>query len=305
MTSPFRMSQTFLFILTLTAGLSACGDGPGGVLEAPVPLPRTATEDPINPPVVDTEPPAEVPNNPPAPVPTPTTVPIAKTDVLLFNGIGVDTSDWQNTEAIIKSDGLSYKLANSAQLNAMTLQQMLQFRAMVVPGGVGQTITNALTTATRIRVRQAVRDHGLNYVGICAGAWVAVGPEANGNQTAAYGMSIAYDPGYLKLYYPNGTLPTAAIVNTNFANGTSRRLVWWGGPYTPNWAGGVVARYSSGEPAISQKMAGKGFVIIAGPHPEAPQSWRNTAGYDSDGLDYPVFLDMVHAALEQKPLPTY
>jgi hypothetical protein len=95
------------------------------------------------------------------------------------------------------------------------------------------------------------------------------------------------------------------MVTVNFAAGGSRRLVWWGGPWTPEWKGGVVARYASGEPAISQKMAGKGLVIIAGPHPEAPQSWRNTAGFDSDGLDYPVFLDMVHAALEQKPLPVF
>lgn len=48
------------------------------------------------------------------------------------------------------------------------------------------------------------------------------------------------------------------------------------------WAGGVVARYSDGKAAISQAYSGKGFVVLSGPHPEAPQGWRNTAGNEPD-----------------------
>lgn len=224
------------------------------------------------------------------------------TDVMLFNGSGVSTSDWQSTESILKSQGLSYQLVNSAELNAMSLEQITSFGAIVVPGGSGGTITSNLTPATRIRVRQAVRDYGVGYVGFCAGAWVAVGPEADTDNTAGYGLAVAKGS-----VLPSWPVPgrTAAMVPVTFSDGSVRQLVWWGGPATPEWENGVVARYADGKPAISERWAGKGYVVISGPHPEAPQGWRSTAGTDSDGLDYDIAIDMIQAALKKQALATY
>ena len=236
--------------------------------------------------------------NPGNPTPSPAT------EVLLFNGSGVSTSDWQTTEEIVKSQSLSYRLVNSAQLNAMTLDEMASFGVMVVPGGSGGTITSGLTPETRLRVRKAVRERGLGYVGFCAGAWVAVGPEATTDKVASYGMAIAAGA-VLDLYLPGGFEPVAAIVEVFFPDQSHRNLVWWGGPITPEWQNGVIARYETGDPAISQTWAGKGLVLVSGPHPEAPEGWRATAGNDPDGLDYDIAIDLIQAALTKTPLPAF
>lgn len=223
--------------------------------------------------------------------------PAASTQVLLYNGVGVSTSDWQATEAILQSQGWSYQLVNSSELNAMSLDQVASFAAIVVPGGSGGTITSNLASDTRIRLRQAVRDRGVGYVGFCAGAWIAVGPEASGNSTASYGLAVA--PGsVLPVYWPDGNSSlTAAMVPVTLAGGGQRSLVWWGGPSTPEWSDGVLGRYKDGSPAISQIRSGRGQVVISGPHPEAPQSWRATAGTDVDGLDTDIAVEMIRSAI--------
>jgi glutamine amidotransferase-like uncharacterized protein len=247
------------------------------------PLPDTSQKDPTN----------------PAPA-----KPSYSKQALLFNGTGVSISDWQTTESILKANGFTYQLANSAQLSAMTLDEISDFGVVIVPGGSGGTIAGNVDPATRILLRQAVRERGVGYVGFCAGAWVAVGPEAETLKTASYGFALSKGS-VLTLFEPNGQTPTAAMVPVSFPDGTSRQLVWWGGPATPEWKNGVVARYDDGEPAISQIFSGSGLVVISGPHPEAPQGWRATAGYDSDGLDQDIALDMINAALKKEPLPVF
>jgi len=274
------MKKFYLIILLMGLSLAACQTDPQGVSG----LPDSSTQDPSNP----------KPSSP-----------SYSTQVLLFNGTGVSTSDWQSTESIIKNQGWSYQLVNSAELNAMSLEELSNFGVIIVPGGYGGTITSNLTTAARLRIRQAVRDYGVGYVGFCAGAWVAVGPEAEGRTVAGYGLAVAQGS-VLPSYYPGGNSSlTAAMVPVTFPDGSSRQLVWWGGPSTPEWSQGVVGRYSTGQPAISETWAGKGLVVISGPHPEAPQSWRATAGTDSDGLDYKIAINMIQAAMNRQPLATY
>lgn len=227
--------------------------------------------------------------------------PLATTDVLLYNGTGVSTSDWQTTESLIQSQGWSYELINSTELNAMTAEEIASFALIVVPGGKGGTITSYLTQEARLNLRQAVQDQGVGYVGFCAGAWIAVGPEAESSAVAGYGLAIA--PGeVLSTYWPGGnTGLTADIVPVTLENGSLRNLVWWGGPSTPEWSdpsngSGVLGRYETGEPALSQTYAGKGLVVISGPHPEAPQSWWLSSGSDPDGLDWDLAISMMNAA---------
>ena len=306
----FLNSKTIFILALFTAtSFTACGsknstsDSAAAVTDSKPSLPDTSFTDPANPEVKETTPGASASTTP---IPSNPSLPAHSyiTDVMLFNGLGISTSDWQSTENIIKSAKLSYKLVNSRQLDAMTLDEMSNFGVMIFPGGHGDVITKGVLASTAIRVRHAVRDRGVGFVGMCAGAWIAVGPEANTESKAAYGFAVANGK-QLSLYYPGGKLPTAAVENVSFPDGTHRYLIWWGGPSTPNWTNGVVAKYVTGEPAVSQTWSGKGFVIVTGPHPEAPQGWRYTAGNDPDGLDYDLFMKIVKAALYQKPMAVF
>lgn len=287
----FSVLALMFFAAAVISGCNSSNDGAGGGNPQNV-LPDTSSADPRN------------PGTTTAPSTPSSGDRSYSTDILLFNGIGISTSDWQTTEQIVQSEKFSYRLVNSAQLNAMSLDEMASFGLMIFPGGYGNQITDGLTAATRIKVRQAVRERGVSFLGICAGAWVAVGPDPGAN-AASYGFAIVPGNGLLDVYLPGGVEPVAAMVSVSFADGANRSLVWWGGPITPSWINGVVARYETGDPAISQTWAGKGFVVVSGPHPEAPQGWRTTAGYDSDGLDFDIAANLMHAALERKPLKTF
>lgn len=225
--------------------------------------------------------------------------------ILLYNGMGISYSDWKQLEQIIRSMGVSYRLVNTSALTSISLTDLKKFKMILIPGGNSNTIHNTLSTTTKIKVRKAVRDGGVSYLGICAGAFAAVGIDTRSNTTAYYGFGVAQGD-YLKHWYPNGnTSLIAAVPRVSFADGTRRYLMWWDGPSTPEWPKGVVARYADGKPAISQTWTGLGFVIVSGPHPEAPASWQYDSGPDPDGLDHHIAKKLINAALYKKPLTTY
>ena len=289
-----KISQLFFGLLFFSSTLllqgcnhSSSSPSSGDTVQT---LPDTSKTDPTN----------VVPSAPTTALTTP-----ASMNVLLFNGTGISTSDWESFQSILQGMNLTVKVVNSAELEAMTINDLKTYGLIIVPGGHGGTMSDNLDQATKIRVRQAVRDYGVSYLGICAGAWVAVGSEASGDGNSSYGFPVIAGT-HLANWWPNGNTSTvAAVVPVTFADGTSRQLVWWGGPSTPDWTGGVVARYSNGKAAISEAWSGNGFVVLSGPHPEAPQGWRATAGTDSDGLDYDIAKELITAALNRKPLPTY
>jgi hypothetical protein len=227
------------------------------------------------------------------------------TKIILFNGIGTSLTDWKSTESIIQSMGLTYRLMNSSQLNAISLSDLKNYSLIIIPGGNSNVINNYLTKATKIKVRQSVRDYGVSYLGLCAGAFAAVGPDTYSNTTAYYGFAVAKG-NYIPHWYPNGnTSLLYAIPRISFPNGTGRYMIWWDGPSTPEWYRGVVARYPGGKPAISQTWTSQGFVVLSGPHPEAPSSWWYDTGKDPDGLDHDWARKLIQAALNRQPLPTY
>lgn len=59
------------------------------------------------------------------------------------------------------------------------------------------------------------------------------------------------------------------------------------------------------ESAISQTWTGLGFVIVSGPHPEAPVSWQYDSGVDPDGTDHDLAIKLIHSALYRQPMPVY
>lgn len=314
----FQKSLSFVALLALSMQFQACapmGDSasdsddqpPSEIVEVaePVepimlleedeltPLPDVALEDPINSENSEDE------SQEAAVVRAGTT-----RDVLIFNGKGISTSDWQTTEKIVKGMGLSYSLINSSEMNAMTLTKLRSYGMIIVPGGYRGGIMSGLTNSAQLKIRKAVREYGVSYLGFCAGAFAAVGTLAKTDIVSEYDLAVAYGK-HLSVWWPNSTRPTADMVKVTFADKSTRWLVWWGGPSTPEWRGGVIARYSNGKPAISQAWANKGFIILTGPHPEAPQGWRNEAGYDPDGLDYALTRKLINAALRRTPLPAF
>jgi hypothetical protein len=198
---------------------------------------------------------------------------------------------------------MSYQTATSDQLNAMSLSQLSSFTIIVWPGGDSNQMDASLTSTTKSRVRQAVQS-GVNYVGFCAGAWMAVGP-APGASNSGWGFSLVTGD-YLKEYAPGGQYPVSAIVPVTFATGQTRDLVWWDGPYLPTLAGSVIARYPGGSAAMIEARSGQGYVVLSGVHPEAPMDWRTTQNLtDPDGLDFDIAWSLVNAALTRTPLSVF
>ena len=96
--------------------------------------------------------------------------------------------------------------------------------------------------------------------------------------------------------------------------GLTRQLYWEGGPYfvTPQKpldpalfsVPEIVAHYADGQIAAVRNSYGRGRVFVSGPHPEAPQFWRDYFHLvDSDGLDLDLAQSMVRWAAGSQQVP--
>ena len=167
-------------------------------------------------------------------------------------------------EAVVKAKGLAYHTANSSQLNSMSQTQLLAYRLFIVPGGNSITIGHYLTSKATSTVRYAV-SQGLNYLGICAGAFFGGYSNYNGlNLTSGHWFNFYAD------HFKGINKEAVAI---SFPGGTKLDIYWQNGPQLSGW-GKVVGKYPNGTPAITEGYWGKGFVLISGVHPEAPAGWR-------------------------------
>ena len=135
-------SLTWLMVLLfVAAALSGCGGGPQQS-ERVTPVP---------------------------PVPLPPPIPAAD-PVLLYNGVGT-SADVLAVEAVLRTLGISYATADANQLNAMSEPQLGGYKLVIVPGGNSITIGDNLSANTAAMIRGAVQQYGVNYLGICAGAF--------------------------------------------------------------------------------------------------------------------------------------
>ncbi len=228
-------------------------------------------------------------------------------DVLIFNGDGAAYDDPESLADIVSSHGLTYEYADSSRLNSMSMDELMKFGTLVWPGGYAGQQADSLSVETREKIRKAVTENGLNYTGFCAGAFIAVGAMPAPGKAPDYGMALV-EGKELGYFYPNhdGNSDTETMVPVKFGDGSSRELVFWGGPAVTDFPGGVVGRYADGTPAISQAFSGKGLVTISGPHPEAPETWYTKLGLtDSDGLDHETAFALINSSLKQVPLKAF
>lgn len=226
-------------------------------------------------------------------------VALTSTDVppiLLFNGTGTSVNDVAAIEALLEKSRISYSTANSAQLDEMSSARLRTFRLIIVPGGDFTRIGTGLRKDTATKVRDAVQ-HGVNYLGICGGAFFAGRSPYNGlNLTSGvqFGFYSAEARGIRK---------TAVLISG--AKAPALDQYWEDGPQLTGW-GVVVGRYPDGMPAVVQGQSGNGWIILTGVHPEAPGSWRGGMDFTTPAsVDHAYAVTLIRAALERRPLPHF
>jgi glutamine amidotransferase-like uncharacterized protein len=169
---------------------------------------------------------------------------------------------------------------------------------MVVPGGNFIDMANSLTRGATANVHDAVQD-GLNYLGICAGAFLAGDGHGHYN-------SVNLTSGVQFGFYSAETrgIRKAAVAIAN-VNTPPIEHYWEDGPELTGW-GAVVGQYPEGTPAIVEGASGKGWVILSGVHPEAPESWRRGLLFSMPASVANTYAaTLMQAALHATPLPHY
>jgi len=216
--------------------------------------------------------------------------------ILLFSGRGTSPGDVAALEKILSREHLEYSTIGTRQLNGLTELEIRKCRLLIVPGGNFEQIGKSLSLAAAVNVRDAVRN-GLNYLGICAGAFFAGNSPYNGlNLTsgARFGFYAAEARGIRK----------SAVAITD-AGGQTLDQYWEDGPQLTGW-GAVVARYPDGTPAVVEGMYGSGWVILSGVHPEAPADWRRGMDFRTPAdTDSAYAAALIRAALHRESLPHF
>ena len=217
--------------------------------------------------------------------------------ILLFNGAGTSPNDVTAVETILDSLRLSYSTINSSELNRMGRARMMKYRLLIMPGGDFIDIGKSLDTVTATNVRYAVQ-HGLNYLGICAGAFLA-GHLARYNclnltSGVTFGFYSAESKGIRK----------AALAITSLGAPTLDQY-WEDGPQLSGW-GAVVAKYPDGTPAVAEGKCGSGFVLLTGFHAEAPEGWRGGMVFKTPAdVDHAYTAMLIQATLQGVSLSHY
>jgi len=216
--------------------------------------------------------------------------------ILLFNGTGTSPNDVKAVETILNDRQLDYATVNSRQLNGMSEAQLMAYRLLICPGGNFIDMGNSLTPETTAHIHDAVQG-GLNYLGICAGGFLAAdGTYKNLNLTSGvrFGFYSAESQGIRK----------AAVAITGAGTPTLEHY-WEDGPQLTGW-GAVVGKYPDGTPAIVEGTSSKGWVILSGVHPEAPENWRRDLTFTTPAsVDHAYAGTLIDAALHGTSLPHF
>jgi glutamine amidotransferase-like uncharacterized protein len=216
--------------------------------------------------------------------------------ILLFNGSGTSPNDVAALERILNENHFSYTTANSRQLNEMSESEIRAYRLLIVPGGNFEQIGNGLASSTTANVHNAVHS-GLNYLGICAGAFFAGNSPYNG-------LNLTSDVRFTFYAIEDQGIRKAAV-EIAIAGSPSLAHYWEDGPQLTGW-GDVVAKYPDGTPAIVEGTFGDGWVVLSGIHPEAPESWRRGMNFTTPAsVDNAYAATLISAALNRTRLEHY
>ena len=216
--------------------------------------------------------------------------------ILLFDGRGTSRDDVTAIERLLERERLSYAKADSEQVDEMSELELASYRLLIVPGGNFEKLGNGLAPSTPPRVRAAV-EHGLGYLGVCAGAFWAGGSPYNGLNLTR-GVRFPF-------YSLENQGTRKASVPISIAGADALEQYWEDGPALAGF-GDVIAKYPDGTPAVVEAHVGQGWVILSGTHPEAPDSWREGLPFTTSGAsDQAYAVRLIRAALNREVLPHY
>ena len=217
--------------------------------------------------------------------------------ILLFSGTGTSPGDVAALEAILSQNHLNYASADSSQLNGMSEAQIRGYRLLIVPGGNFIDIGNSLSSSTAANIRNAVQN-GLNYLGICAGGFLAGRSGYYNGFNLTSGVTFHF-------YGAEARGIRKAAVPISAMGEPTLEQYWEDGPQFTGW-GAVVAKYPDGTPAIVEGTSGGGWVILTGVHPEAPERWRHGMTFSTPArADNDYAGTLAEAALNRTSLPHY
>ncbi len=220
-----------------------------------------------------------------------------KAPILLFTGTGVSTNDVTAIQTILDDNQLGYNTVTSSEFSSMNSHELGKYRLLIFPGGNFIDMGKSLTTATAANISNAVQ-HGLNYMGICAGAFLA-GKSAYYN---GFNLTSGVKFGFYNAV--NKGISKAALAITS-PNAPTLDQYWENGPQLSGW-GMVIAKYPDGTPAVTQGKYGKGNIVLTGIHPEAPEYWRGAMLFNTPAsTDNAYALMLIRAALNGTQLPHY
>ena len=245
--------------------------------------------------------------SPPPPVSAP--VPVQnpgkeRTDVLIYGGVGAWGEEIESIKNILIAHGKTYVEYDDFTFNELTETKFEQFSLVIFAGGNSDRTSQKLKPETKRNLQNAVINRGVNYLGFCSGAWLAVSPEPR-DAGEHYGFQFLTGPWLEHTPYDQQNLHYS-VVQASFPDGVTRKLLWFGGPITPDIPGGVVARYPDGRPAISQIKSGKGFVIISGLHPAATKPiLKSLSVYEREAIAPELAWSMIDAGLSAKPMAAF
>ena len=218
---------------------------------------------------------------------------IKEAPIILFNGTGTSSNDVEAIKNILSANHMDFILVNADQLNELDTNQLRRYKLIIMPGGNFIDIGKSLSAETTNNIQKAVHQ-GLNYLGICAGGFLA-GNTQNNSFNIVEGVTFKFysaeDKGIRK----------EAVAITN-ADGAIIEHYWEDGPQFTGW-GDVVSKYPDGTSATVQGMYGSGWVVLTGVHAEAPESWRKEFHFSTsieDSHKYAVIL--IKTALEKKAM---
>ena len=219
----------------------------------------------------------------------------AVTPILLFTGTGTSPDDVKAIETLLISNQLDFSTATSFELNEMDEKDLRRYSLLIIPGGNFVNMGNSLASTTTANVRDAVHN-GLNYLGVCAGAFLA------GNFRAPYKSFDLTSGVKFGFYADEARGIRKAAVAVAVAGGPTFDQYWEDGPQLAGW-GAVVGKYPDGTPAIVEGTFGDGWVILTGVHAEAPESWRHGMTFNTTATeDNSYAATLIQAALNRTSL---
>ncbi|MGD9635108.1 MAG: BPL-N domain-containing protein [Pirellulales bacterium] len=215
---------------------------------------------------------------------------------MLFCGTGTSLNDVKAIEAILRSRGIEYETADSEQLAEMSEPALQTYRLLIFPGGNYIEMGKGLSAETTAKIRQVV-EGGVNYLGICGGALLA-GDGDHNNLNLTSGVRFDFYSAVNDGVHKQAVAITAA-------EGPAIEHYWEDGPQLSGW-GAAVAKYPDGTPAVAQGRCGKGWMILCGTHPEAPENWREGMAFTMPATESNAYAGMlIEAALNGRQLPQF